>query len=153
MALKTMLDKINEARAAYEKAMEEASSSIQEEIGKALAEAMKTLPEEYTHIKWRQYTPYFNDGDTCTFSVHEPYLISDSEDDYHGDDGLELSEWYVNHDIKEGRKPAEFKEQVEPLLTLWDSLSEDVLERAFGDHVRVTVTRDGTVEVDDCDHD
>lgn len=26
------------------------------------------------HIKWDQYTPYFNDGEPCTFSVNEAYV-------------------------------------------------------------------------------
>ena len=26
-------------------------------------------------ITWRQYTPYFNDGESCEFSVHEPVAI------------------------------------------------------------------------------
>lgn len=25
-------------------------------------------------IRWTQYTPYFNDGEACEFSVHEPYI-------------------------------------------------------------------------------
>lgn len=24
-------------------------------------------------LSWRQYTPYFNDGDPCVFGVREPY--------------------------------------------------------------------------------
>lgn len=28
-------------------------------------------------LKWCQYTPYFNDGETCVFSVHEPDFCID----------------------------------------------------------------------------
>lgn len=31
---------------------------------------------------WRQYTPYFNDGDVCVFSVYDPWIrtVDDAED-------------------------------------------------------------------------
>jgi hypothetical protein len=44
-------------------------------------------------ITWRQYTPYFNDGESCEFSVHEPVAImwpvietEDEEDDDYSED-------------------------------------------------------------------
>jgi hypothetical protein len=40
----------------------------------AVKEAFKELFDAYPEIRsvvWTQYTPYFNDGDTCEFSVHE----------------------------------------------------------------------------------
>lgn len=41
---------------------------------------------EVTGIAWTQYTPYFNDGDPCVFSVGEPYFsfqgVNVSEDTY-----------------------------------------------------------------------
>ncbi len=49
------------------------------------------LADEYIHsFGWTQYTPYFNDGDPCVFSVGEPWFrtvddvkdkTSESEDD------------------------------------------------------------------------
>lgn len=42
---------------------------------------------EYIH--WHQYTPYFNDGEACEFSVHEAFLTlkQDVEDEDFEDDG------------------------------------------------------------------
>src|SRR5689334_1109830 len=38
-------------------------------------------------IRWTQYTPHFNDGDPCTFSLHEfRYKVAGLADDG-GDDG------------------------------------------------------------------
>lgn len=54
-----------------------------------LKEGTKSYFEKYgdivEQIFWQQYTPWFNDGDTCEFSVHEPQIVlraDDSEDKY-----------------------------------------------------------------------
>ena len=41
------------------------------------------------NIHWTQYTPYFNDGEACEFSVHESFLTlkQDAEDEDFEDDG------------------------------------------------------------------
>lgn len=48
-------------------------------------------------ITWRQYTPYFNDGETCEFSVHEPVAIMwpvvEAEDDEDCDEYSEDSKY------------------------------------------------------------
>lgn len=38
-----------------------------------LLDALLTLPGADA-VRWEQYTPYFNDGDACTFDVCEPSL-------------------------------------------------------------------------------
>lgn len=54
----------------------------QRELQKKFQESAQTLFKETTKeffdknpgitgVVWTQYTPYFNDGDTCEFSVHE----------------------------------------------------------------------------------
>jgi len=42
--------------------------------------ATKSLFEDFPRVKfigWSQYTPYFNDGDPCVFSVNTPQFIVD----------------------------------------------------------------------------
>lgn len=42
---------------------------------------------EVEAITWTQYTPYFNDGESCEFSVHDKYFIlvgDEDPDDYEG---------------------------------------------------------------------
>lgn len=45
-------------------------------------------------VKWHQYTPYFNDGDACEFSIHEPRIRIEgvSEDAGEYEDGY-LTLW------------------------------------------------------------
>jgi hypothetical protein len=58
-------------------------------------------------IRWTQYTPYWQDGDTCTFSAEDPELqLFATEDDdeeryFQGHQGLLLTKGYREGEIKE----------------------------------------------------
>ena len=56
-------------------------------------------------IFWTQYTPYFNDGEACEFSVHDSYLnlIQDMDDEDFEDDG-EGSLLYDNKDLEKAKE-------------------------------------------------
>lgn len=110
---------------------------------------------------WAQYTPYFNDGDECVFSVHSVNLITGdpAEAEYYGDGCCEMwSDWEdtQKYYAEELAAAGVTKEQYEAARDLAGKLEsaayEDVLRQAFGDHVVVKVTADG-VEVDHYDHD
>lgn len=52
---------------------------------------------EVDAIRWPQFTPYFNDGDACEFSVHDPLLrLVDGDEDagYNGDGFIDTSGEY-----------------------------------------------------------
>lgn len=53
---------------------------LQEELAKLVAF------ESFTYLRWNQYTPYFNDGDSCVFRVGDVSIfvpgMSGDEDDY-----------------------------------------------------------------------
>ena len=95
-------------------------------------------------IRWSQFTPYFNDGEPCYFSVNEPLLlITDltEEEQRACDDEFWLGSWnYINSR----------RELFEDIPNVFD---EDTLRELFGDHAQVTIHRDGRVEVTECDHD
>jgi len=60
------------------------------------AEAVKSIFEEFPCVdsfSWTQYTPYFNDGDTCNFSAHTDYFTMTT-------DGGEM-EWEGEYELKE----------------------------------------------------
>lgn len=49
-----------------------------------------------TAFGWRQYTPYFNDGEPCYFMVHEPWFVTRYDPQPHPDpenDGDVDHEW------------------------------------------------------------
>jgi hypothetical protein len=97
---------------------------------------LKPLFDKYPSvdtIRWHQYTPYFNDGDECTFSAHIDSLAINDDEMYETSDGNE--------------------EAAEDFSTALGEISEEMLKDIFGDHVEVTVNRDGTVKTDEYEHD
>lgn len=114
---------------------------------------------------WQQYTPYFNDGEPCTFSVSGTWVRTTADEDADED---ELEMW--GHRSL-GKIPGEFNEQTRK----WESKPyegpdearyvrckelekaieggefEHVLLDAFGDHAEITVCRDG-IEIEFYEH-
>lgn len=53
----------------------EAKAKLQEEALDLIKPLFKSFMEEHPELvrmRWCQYTPYFNDGEPCTFRVCEP---------------------------------------------------------------------------------
>lgn len=107
--------------------------------GEAFYNELKPLFEKYPEVKfvnWTQYTPHFNDGDECTFSVNIYDVLYAYDQDSEDLDDVKISD----------KAEAEFEE-------LLEGIDEQVFKIVFGDHVKVTIQRDGKVEVDDYEHD
>ncbi len=104
-------------------------------------------------VKWRAYTPYFNDGDACTFSVHEPsYSIEGLVSKYPEEDEEENGAGYIDsYSINEKALTKEQKAAMKAVKELFKN-DDDLFLAAFGDHVRCTATRTG-IDVEECDHD
>lgn len=126
-----------------------------------------------TGVVWTQYTPYFNDGDTCEFSVHEPTFTNAPLDELHevrwGEyEGETEGVWAcerVDHVLTSDREW--YKETAETIraaggvdpascalfsTAINSSEMETVMQAMFGDHVKVIATREG-FEVEEYDHD
>lgn len=129
-------------KAIEEKAREEAKAIL----APGLQQFMKEHPE-VTAIGWTQYTPYFNDGETCEFSVGEIYasIAEERADSFYDEGWVELY-----NKTAEGFSDATWAALQGLNKTL--SGAEYELLAAFGDHVKVVVTQEG-VEVEEYDHD
>lgn len=120
---------------------------------------------------WRQYTPYFNDGEPCAFGVHGTWVRTtadtDVEDEYelemwsHRSLGKVTTQWAEN--VVNGRREKTGETYEGPDRARYDRCKaleravegghfENVLLEAFGDHARVTVRRDG-IEIEFYEHD
>ena len=126
---------------------------------------------------WQQYTDYFADGDTCTFSVHAD---RDYGIDINGENVDELEntrrETYQNTGKKvmqmqgwgDNRKEVEVDERaylpnpdydpvmgdiVNDVADLINGIPSEVMEDMFGDHVQITVARDGITVDEYTEHD
>lgn len=126
--------------------------------------------ETIVEFGWRQYTPYFNDGDPCVFSTYGVWVrtvtddkdpddedISDSLSVEYGHPSLGEIQWGYSSGSYESRvrfvKGYEGPDQarLERCLAFNDAIEggsfDDVLLEAFGDHAEIRVKRDGiTVE-------
>lgn len=117
---------------------------------------------------WRQYTPYFNDGDPCEFGVHGCWVKT-------VDDGEDLDEWelemgsthpslgkrayeynYASERYEERGYEGTDEARYDRCLALAQAVEggsfENVLLEAFGDHAYVVVRRDG-IKIEYYDHD
>ena len=105
-----------------------------EAIGAAFKPFFAAFPDA-ADIRWTQYTPHFNDGDACTFSVHEPEIRDENGDKFsnYGSD-----------------KPPEG--MLDAFDTIWSTVDDELLEYAFGDGYEITITSEG-VTVEEYDHD
>ena len=214
------------------KAIAKLREEYREKIKVTFAEATKGFFEitpEVTALEWTQYSPHWNDGEECYFSVNEVYYYLEGQEpgDFsyaeeagfnafsfkdEGDllqaieelnaviNGPDLTEAQVDAsrhrwDISESkyvgyrgansssyqttfsrekakRRFAELEEQleetrkmapifarreeieanIEAITSLISSIDNDAMEDMFGNHVKVTVTKNG-VEVDEYEHD
>jgi hypothetical protein len=114
-------------------------------------------------VSWKQFTPYFNDGDPCEFSVHDPSVFHPEFDPDGGDyeNGF-YDSWTLRYLLEENQldtdlPPDSVTSITETLSaigrTITDEAVEPFMEDLFGDHVEVLVHSDGTFVVEEYYHD
>lgn len=146
-----------------------------EELRKDFPEILKPVFEECEIIQsfsWNQYTPYFNDGDACEFSVNLDYPdinginwddFSSSEQGY---DGYEFIAKSYHTDMDKYNELIQKYPENTPsdkliklageVLKFQDALSsipDEFFLDLFGDHVSVTIDKEGNVTTNEYDHD
>jgi hypothetical protein len=119
-------------------------------------------------IIWQQYTPYFNDGDTCEFGVHDFHFFIGPESEienlspwgeYQGDrEDCYCDYCFDRAWMTEGQKAlvesAQINEEaIEEFESVFnDREMEDIFLSTFGDHCYVIATKDG-FQVEELNHD
>lgn len=155
MKFNSLIERYEAARAAL---MAEGKEAIEKEF-----QAIFERHPELTVIKWSQYTPYFNDGEECVFSVND-FTISNAPDvenvtaygDYEGEEeeGEEeegdtpvfvASRW-------DDRSEKQYADVWELESFAQSEIGQDLFRDIFDNHVVVIVTRDG-IDVEEYDHD
>lgn len=147
--------------------IQELKKQMLEESNKIFGELTKEFFDENPKLEsfgWTQYTPYFNDGDTCEFEANTDYI-------YVNGVYIEDCEWYnktkvtdygkYNYDkrVYEGRVEVANPDYDEELVNVTNEIKsflsyfeDDFFKDQFGDHTIVTITKNG-VETDQYDHD
>jgi len=131
-----------------------------------ILELVALLDEAFTHpevkaIRWRAYTPYWNDGSPCVFHVSDCGFLFEGADENDGDheDGFiepSMVDWYR----KEDNDP-NYLSAITPKIVMATEKVEDALHSGhynvelleyFGDPAQVTATREG-FDVEDYEHE
>ena len=128
-------DKIKSELKAFEVKKAELVESLRKEFPKMFAPLMSQFKHIET-ISWTQYTPYWNDGESCEFSANVDYLTINGEEEYEYEE-----------------KDKEDSKILNQIKTILNDIPEEFLEELFGDHVEVTIRKDGTIKVTKYEHD
>lgn len=82
---KSLQDQIN----ALNKQMQENSKELMKEAFRDFFEKYQTIVD---NVFWTQYTPHFNDGEACEFSVHDVFIALKDDEEACEDEGSNVSD-------------------------------------------------------------
>jgi hypothetical protein len=128
--------------------LEAAKEKATEEIKAALPAMVKPIFDADP----RQYTPGFNDGDACVFSVSGPELYGDCEDEDCAHESC--SDCEIQHQTWDRASNQIITSPLTaPVKSFADTLyvGKELLEDAFGNGAKVTIFRDLSVTVEEYD--
>lgn len=173
--------KIEAANEKISKLKQEMAAELRSEFHNSLKELFDEYPFVKS-VSFTAFQPYFNDGDTCEYNVHHDNCEFNGYDEYEdepqgeGVDVLKLAREtiYVEEPnphynpiayswTNEGRKThwvtkpnpdfnPLYKEAVDAFRGALAVVDDDNWMDMVGDHVKVTITRDG-IETDEYDHE
>jgi hypothetical protein len=156
----TQLKEKNSQIYKIKKEIKEMSSDIFEDFQSYIFDKYPKLES----FGWTQYTPYFNDGESCMFYANTDYLTINGEN-------ADGSEWFCpititnngtwNRELRiyEGREEEKNlnydQNMVDACGEIGNFLSnfdDDFYLSRFGDHAEITVTK-SEIEISDYDHE
>jgi len=162
-----LASKITEAQDKIEAIKKDIRVQLEADIKTIFDEMIAKYPG-FMGFSFAAYTPYFNDGDPCVFHYHG-YDFAVRKDFVPEDEELYGENWIAHYEFDDEdviwesgetywrapeHKGREWDDFVADLVAIDKMLgsSEEFIQLIWGDHVCVTITRDG-VSVDEYDHD
>lgn len=163
-------EKYLEAKERMREAKKEAAKVVQEAFKESAAEVF-AKHAKLESFGWHQYTPYFNDGDECVFGTHidEPDINGQQSWDIEalretirrptgrtievsGFSGrIEKQQQYEN--VANEAFDPELKAASDAVRGFLGGFDTEDFRDMFGDHMEVTVSRDGTISTEQYEHD
>lgn len=154
-----MNEKIEKLKTSFQ----EAKNKLIEDGKVLFHEALSDVFEKHPKLNsfgWKQYTPYWNDGEPCTFGLGQVEEINGYEDNSYDsspnqDEGGEGYNPWNNISIswKKIVGNPEADSMVKDLNGFIDQFPLEVMEALFGDHSSVKIYRNGKVERQNYDHE
>lgn len=180
MSIDKFIKEVEEYNVKVNEFKEKAKTFIENSFSEITKEFFKENPEVQC-IFWRQYTPYFNDGEPCEFGIRELEFVTSGFDIDNLVTNYEYEEEYTTvlskpsdwvfekakeYELtkKEGdeyylRIIQEYNKQREGLADSCEKFqkfihdNESSFESLFGDHVCVYLTPDNDPIVEEYEHD
>lgn len=128
----TIVEQIHAELTAFNEKKVALTETLRKDFPSLLAPLFDANPS-VEKISWTQYTPYFNDGESCEFCAQTDYIIINGEDKYDSEN-IEKSVFVSFSSVLE-------------------SIPYEFYLELFGDHVEITIKKDGTIKVDEYEHD
>jgi hypothetical protein len=128
-------EQLQEQFSAFKAQVEDLREQLQKTGEKFLLENFKDTFKKYPQldrVSWTQYTPYFNDGEECTFSSHHKWAEIEGE-------GLEYG----------AAEYEDIKKFINDFLSQFD---DELLKSMFGDHAQIVITKEG-ISVEEYEHE
>jgi len=147
---------------AFTEKYEAARSAMLKEAGEAAKDFFSAIFEQFPDVVsfgWTQYTPYFNDGETCEFSVNSYaesiYINGINGDEQESNEYDEDSDLNEDEDSEESDEidPAVANEAREIIAEILEAINSDVLLDMYGDHATVTIKRSGKAVINEYEHE
>lgn len=138
-----------------------------EASNKIFTDLTKTIFEDHPKVKsfgWNQFTPYFNDGDTCYFCVNNDYIsingeqvdesdwVSETKITNYGTWNREKREYEGRTEVPNLDYDPELSKAADEIREFLSNFDNDFFLSQFGDHAEITITAEG-VSVDEYEHD
>jgi restriction endonuclease S subunit len=143
-----------EAQQEIHRKMEEMKTELKTLGEKLFKEGSQDIFDTFPDIhsfSWTQYTPYFNDGEPCEFSVNHYFTVYGG-DEYPLYEEISYYPNWIQRKLDRGEELTEEEKLGQTLGILIGSIDNDTMLALFGDHARVTVTREG-IDVEEYEHD
>ena len=86
----SVIERIKIELAAFEEKKQAFIAELRKEFPSMFIELFAQAPK-LKSVSWTQYTPYFNDGDSCEFSAHTSDLAINGASRYEDDEDSEIS--------------------------------------------------------------
>lgn len=158
-----IIAEVKEKQAEIDKLKKELHKKSEQAFFEGAKKIFESCPD-LKSVSWTQYTPYFNDGDTCEFSVHTDYL--EINGDYDDRSGIlsptivvNRGTWSNTSRTYENRVEKPNPDYNQPLAEAVDKVhqflnvfNEDFYKDQFGDHVKITLTPEG-VDTEEYEHE
>lgn len=166
----------------YNKEKEKVEKQVQKEFIPVITDLL-AKSDLIESIGWTQYTPYFNDGEPCTFDVNTYDLLINGDWEYETEElnetiykeieteeelqsvieenersGRTENSWYkqpvigTSHSFPNDSFNSKEHDLLEEIKKVIQSVPDEIMESMFGDHVKVTIFKDGTTETEEYDH-